>query len=107
LELRVTRDSRAQLVQLDLRDQLDFVEKVVLQVALDLLDLLDSLDPVVLLEQQGQLELKVSEDRMVQLDHRELEVTLEVQVHQATLEVLGLLVISVTQELLVRQEIKV
>jgi len=94
------------LVQLDLRDQLDFVEKVVLQVALDLLDLLDSLDPVVLLEQQGQLELKVSEDRMVQLDHRELGVTLEVQVHQATLEVLGLLVISVTQEQLVRQEIR-
>jgi len=93
-------------VELGLRDQLDFEEKVAPQVPLDLQDPLDSLDPAVLLDQQEQLDLKVREDQMAQLDNKELGVILEVQVHRVTLEVVDQLVIWVTLAQLVRLAIR-
>lgn len=102
----MTKGSRAPLVELGLRDQLDFEEKAEPQVPLDLQDRLGSLDPAVSLEQQGQLDLKVREVQMVQLDHKELGVILEVRVHRVTLGVVDQLVTWATLVQLVRLAIR-
>lgn len=106
MEHKVIKDTRARLVELDHRDQLDFEEKAELQVPLGLQDRLDSLDPAVSLEQQVQLDLKVREDQMVHLDHKELGVIMAVQVHRVTPGVLDQLVTWATLVQLVRPVIR-